>query len=141
MMTKVGSVNMCRVVNGLWQTSGGWGNIVPIDAVAAMRRYSEHGLTSFDGADIYGPAEDLMGALRAQEPNVQLCSKWCPRPGAYDLAAVGKAISKTIQRVGKVDLIAFHWWDYQMWAGGFLIGCCWFSLTQNIKSAAVRCTT
>lgn len=46
------SLDFCRVVNGMWQTSGGWGRIVQDDAVDAMLRYADAGFTTFDMADI-----------------------------------------------------------------------------------------
>ncbi|RRT32436.1 hypothetical protein B296_00059140 [Ensete ventricosum] len=55
------SLMICRVLNGMWQTSGGWGSIDRDDAVEAMLRYADAGLSTFDMADHYGPAEDLYG--------------------------------------------------------------------------------
>ncbi|CAN6438767.1 unnamed protein product [Victoria cruziana] len=55
------SLVICRILNGMWQTSGGWGRIDRDAAVDAMLRYADAGLTTFDLADIYGPAEDLYG--------------------------------------------------------------------------------
>ncbi|KAJ0976751.1 hypothetical protein J5N97_012225 [Dioscorea zingiberensis] len=46
------SLDICRVINGMWQTSGGWGSIDRDDAVDAMLRYADAGLTTFDMADI-----------------------------------------------------------------------------------------
>lgn len=45
------SLEICRVLNGMWQTSGGWGRIDRDDAVDAMLRYADAGLTTFDMAD------------------------------------------------------------------------------------------
>lgn len=45
------SLDICRVLNGMWQTSGGWGRIDRDDAVDAMLRYADAGLTTFDMAD------------------------------------------------------------------------------------------
>ncbi|KAL8151152.1 hypothetical protein V2J09_020960 [Rumex salicifolius] len=45
------SLELCRVLNGMWQTSGGWGRIDRDDAVEAMLRYSDAGLSTFDMAD------------------------------------------------------------------------------------------
>ncbi|KAK3041241.1 hypothetical protein RJ639_001524 [Escallonia herrerae] len=45
------SVEICRVLNGMWQTSGGWGRIERDDAVEAMLRYADAGLSTFDMAD------------------------------------------------------------------------------------------
>ncbi|KAG1331668.1 putative flagellar radial spoke protein 5 [Cocos nucifera] len=55
------SLTICRVLNGMWQTSGGWGRIDRDGAVEAMLRHADAGLTTFDMADHYGPAEDLYG--------------------------------------------------------------------------------
>ena len=45
------SLVICRVLNGMWQTSGGWGRIDRDDAVEAMLRYADAGLSTFDMAD------------------------------------------------------------------------------------------
>lgn len=45
------ALDICRVINGMWQTSGGWGRIDRDDAVDAMLRYSDAGLSTFDMAD------------------------------------------------------------------------------------------
>ncbi|KAL5976387.1 hypothetical protein ACLOJK_020718 [Asimina triloba] len=45
------SLDICRVLNGMWQTSGGWGRIDRDDAVDAMLRYADAGLSTFDMAD------------------------------------------------------------------------------------------
>ena len=45
------SLEICRVLNGMCQTSGGWGRIDRDDAVEAMLRYADAGLTTFDMAD------------------------------------------------------------------------------------------
>lgn len=45
-------LEICRVINGMWQTSGGWGKIEPPKAVDAMLRHVDSGFTTFDMADI-----------------------------------------------------------------------------------------
>lgn len=44
-------LEICRVINGMWQTSGGWGTIERDDAVDAMLRHLDAGLNTFDMAD------------------------------------------------------------------------------------------
>ncbi len=44
-------LQICRVVNGMWQTSGGWGKIERDQAVDAMLRHVDAGFTTFDMAD------------------------------------------------------------------------------------------
>lgn len=49
------SLDICRVVIGTWQTSGGWGRIDRDNAVEAMLQYADAGLNTFDLADICKP--------------------------------------------------------------------------------------
>jgi len=57
-------LNICRILNGMWQVSGGHGQIDPTNAVKQMFEYVDAGFTTWDLADIYGPAEDIMGEFR-----------------------------------------------------------------------------
>lgn len=44
-------LEISRVINGMWQVSGGWGKIDPTNAVDAMLKYTDAGFTTFDMAD------------------------------------------------------------------------------------------
>ena len=56
---------MCRVLTGMWQVSGLHGYEPNKEqAVAEMARYVNEGFSTFDLADIYGPAEDFVGEFR-----------------------------------------------------------------------------
>eukprot|EP01119_Soliformovum_irregulare_P008238 TRINITY_DN2136_c0_g1_i1.p1 TRINITY_DN2136_c0_g1~~TRINITY_DN2136_c0_g1_i1.p1 ORF type:complete len:292 (-),score=84.65 TRINITY_DN2136_c0_g1_i1:36-911(-) len=81
----------------------------------------DQGFTTFDGADIYGPAEDLMGEFRKRlkardgnDLNFQSFTKWVPRPGPMTRAVAEAAIRKSLNRMqtDSLDLVQFHWWDY-----------------------------
>jgi aryl-alcohol dehydrogenase-like predicted oxidoreductase len=50
---------------------------------AAMARYADAGLTTFDMADHYGSAEDVAGLFASgqERDTIQLCTKWVPKPG------------------------------------------------------------
>uniref|UniRef100_A0A1J3DVW7 Putative oxidoreductase, chloroplastic n=2 Tax=Noccaea caerulescens TaxID=107243 RepID=A0A1J3DVW7_NOCCA len=117
------SLEICRVVNGMWQTSGGWGKIDQNDAVEAMLRYADAGLSTFDMADIYGPAEDLYGIfinrVRRERPpeyleKIKGLTKWVPRPGKMTSSYVRQNIDVSLKRmdVASLDMLQFHWWDY-----------------------------
>ncbi|KAL7115976.1 hypothetical protein ACP275_04G214700 [Erythranthe tilingii] len=117
------SLDICRVVNGTWQTSGGWGRIDRDNAVDAMLRYSDAGLNTFDLADIYGPAEDLYGIfinkVRRERPpeyleNVRGLTKWVPPPVKMTSSFVRDSINVSLKRmdVPALDMLQFHWWDY-----------------------------
>ena len=116
-------MTICRVLNGMWQVSGGHGRIDSAAAVEAMFAYHEAGLSTWDLADHYGPAEDLIGAFRrqfaarhgeARRGEIQAFTKWVPPPGAMTRRVVEDAIDVSRRRMGvdRLDLLQFHWWDY-----------------------------
>ena len=83
-------LNICRLPIGMWQVSGAHGPIDPSAAVRSLFENFDIGFSTFDLADIYGPAEDIMGEFRRQlardrgyEAVVQLqgFTKWVLRPG------------------------------------------------------------
>ncbi|XP_031402798.1 flagellar radial spoke protein 5 isoform X2 [Punica granatum] len=114
---------MCCVVNGMWQISGRWGRIDREDAIDDMLRYADSGLSTFDLADIYGPAEDLYGIfinrVRKERPpeyleKVRGLTKWVPPPVKMTSDYVKEAINVSRKRmdVASLDMLQFHWWDY-----------------------------
>uniref|UniRef100_A0A453GYV7 NADP-dependent oxidoreductase domain-containing protein n=1 Tax=Aegilops tauschii subsp. strangulata TaxID=200361 RepID=A0A453GYV7_AEGTS len=117
------SLAICRVLNGMWQTSGGWGRIDRADAVDAMLAYADAGLSTFDMADHYGPAEDLYGMfinkVRRERPpemleEVRGLTKWVPPPVKMTRSFVEENINRSRKRmdVAALDMLQFHWWDY-----------------------------
>ncbi|KAF3320101.1 putative aldo-keto reductase 2 [Carex littledalei] len=117
------SLDICRVLNGMWQTSGGWGPIDRDNAVDAMLYYADAGLTTFDMADHYGPAEDLYGIfinkVRRERPpellqQVRGLTKWVPPPVKMTAEYVKDNINRSRRRmdVACLDMLQFHWWDY-----------------------------
>jgi aryl-alcohol dehydrogenase-like predicted oxidoreductase len=112
-----------RIINGMWQVSGSHGTIVPQKAIAAMISYFDAGLTTWDLADHYGPAEDFVGALRrkiladrgeAAANQIKALTKWVPRPGVMSPTTVANSVKVAMRRmqVSTIDLMQFHWWDY-----------------------------
>ncbi|KAI3799318.1 hypothetical protein L1987_34611 [Smallanthus sonchifolius] len=117
------SLEICRVLNGMWQTSGSWGRIDRDDAVEAMLKYADAGLSTFDMADHYGPAEDLYGLfinrVRRERPpelleKVKGLTKWVPPPVKMTSSYVRQNIDISRKRmdVASLDMLQFHWWDY-----------------------------
>lgn len=111
------NLEISRIVTGLWQVSGGHGPIDPEKAVSHMASLHGTGLTSFDMADHYGPAEELTGSLirhLGSETSVQASTKWCPEPAEMTPEVVRKAIDRSRERLASstIDLLQFHWWDY-----------------------------
>ncbi len=117
-------LNICRILNGMWQVSGGHGRIDPKSAIATMFQYMDAGFTTWDLADHYGPAEDLIGEFRHQIiatrgkaalSNLQAFTKWVPRPGKMTKKIVEDNINISLRRmdVESLDLMQFHWWEYR----------------------------
>lgn len=117
-------LEICRILNGMWQVSGAHGSIAPQKAISSMFSYLDGGFTTWDLADHYGPAEDFIGEFRRQLVaqrgidalnNLQAFTKWVPRPGKMTKEIVAKNIAISLRRmdVDSLDLLQFHWWDYR----------------------------
>jgi aryl-alcohol dehydrogenase-like predicted oxidoreductase len=117
-------LKICRILNGMWQVSGGHGRINPKTAIDSMFQYVDAGFTTWDLADHYGPAEDFIGEFRRQliatrgeeaVNNIQAFTKWVPRPGKMTKKLVEENIDISLRRmnVKSLDLMQFHWWEYR----------------------------
>lgn len=117
-------LRICRILNGMWQVSGGHGQIEPKAAIAEMFTYLDASFTSWELADHYGPAEDFIGSFRRQLAatrgeaaldSLQAFTKWVPQPGRMTRRVVEDNVNISRRRMGvsKLDLLQFHWWDYQ----------------------------
>ncbi len=60
------NLKICRILNGMWQVSGTHGQIDKQMAIKSMIDYHNNGFTTWDLADIYGPAESHIGEFRRQ---------------------------------------------------------------------------
>src|SRR5215472_1039526 len=116
-------LEICRILNGMWQVSGAHGHVERERGVNEMFKYHEAGFTTWDLADHYGPAEDFIGEFRSRFANrwgherlteMQAFTKWVPYPGPMTREIVQQAIDISRKRMGveSLDLIQFHWWDY-----------------------------
>ena len=117
-------LEICRLLNGMWQVSGAHGYVEPERGMREMFKYHEAGFTTWDLADHYGPAEDFIGEFRSRFATrfgherlaeMQAFTKWVPYPGPMTRQAVEGAVNISRKRmgVGMLDLLQFHWWDYQ----------------------------
>lgn len=115
--------SISRVIKGGWQLAGGHGPIDEGAALADMARFVDAGITTFDCADIYTGVEELIGRfLRSRgsaDTPVQVHTKLVhdrshlPTLTAPDTA---RAIERSLARLGveRLDLVQFHWWDYDV---------------------------
>ena len=110
-------LEICRILNGMWQVAGGHGQIDSESAVSDMEKYHESGFTTWDLADIYGPAESLIGEFRrkiGKKEKFQALTKFVPNPGPMSNSIVTHYIEQSLKKMDTdcIDLLQFHWWDY-----------------------------
>ena len=110
-------LEICRILNGMWQVAGAHGQIDSESAISDMRKYHEAGFTTWDLADIYGPAESLIGEFRrkvGKEEKFQALTKFVPNPGPMSNSIVTHYIEQSLKKMDTdcIDLLQFHWWDY-----------------------------
>ncbi|PNW72043.1 hypothetical protein CHLRE_16g684750v5 [Chlamydomonas reinhardtii] len=124
-------LNISRVVKGCWQLSGGHKGSRETDrtsglaAVEDFGKFVAAGVTTFDAADHYGPAEALIGRYLASNPDqrppkTQVLTKYCVF-GQMDMATINKgavvqAVNQSRKRLGvdSVDLMQYYWADYDV---------------------------
>ncbi|KAH7131109.1 NADP-dependent oxidoreductase domain-containing protein [Dactylonectria macrodidyma] len=112
-----GSLEISRMVNGLWQLAGGHDKDVNIAAAAnVMNEMALRGLDTFDMADHYGDAELVVGHHNATSTAKTVAfTKWCPQEnGVKTFENAEAAINLALKRMGqtKIDLLQYHAWDY-----------------------------
>ena len=118
-ITLADDLSICRILNGMWQVSGGHGQINPESAILDMLEYHKDGFTTWDLADIYGPAESYIGEFRKrlltkELSKSQALTKFVPNPGPMTKSIVEYHIDQSLHKMNtdSLDLVQFHWWDY-----------------------------
>ncbi|MDB5658891.1 MAG: aldo/keto reductase [Cypionkella sp.] len=117
-----------RVIRGGWQLAGGHGPVDAAQQVDDMIAFADAGITSFDCADIYTGVEELIGAFRTAYGNqrgaealgrIKVHTKLVPDLAALavvDRASIQRSVETSLQRLrmDRLDLVQFHWWDYEV---------------------------
>jgi aryl-alcohol dehydrogenase-like predicted oxidoreductase len=118
--------SISRIIRGGWQMAGGHGQVDVQTAIDDMVAFADAGITTFDCADIYTGVEEMIGGFREHYRNIRgeealrairVHTKCVPdldllpRIRKADLEAV---IDQSLRRLrmGRLDLVQFHWWDY-----------------------------
>ena len=120
--------SISRVIRGGWQLAGGHGPVDRDQTIQDMVAFADAGITTFDCADIYTGVEDLIGGFRTEYANlrgaealakVRVHTKLVP--DLAQLADVDRAYVRGIVetslarlRMERLDLVQFHWWDYDV---------------------------
>jgi len=111
-----------RVIKGGWQLAGDHGPVDTETAPHDMAAFVAAGITTFDCADIYTGVESMIGDFRVRYPDlardVRVHTKFVPDLLALDNVNadyVEHTIRRSLQRLRteKLDLVQFHWWDYE----------------------------
>jgi aryl-alcohol dehydrogenase-like predicted oxidoreductase len=117
-----------RVIKGGWQLAGGHGAVDRQAGVEDMIAFADAGITTFDCADIYTGVEAMIGDFRAEYERVRgaealskikVHTKFVPDLGSLASLSrgdVAKAIETSLGRLKqeRLDLVQFHWWDYEI---------------------------
>ncbi len=116
--------SIAKIINGCWQLTPDHGG-GPESRKTALHRFAElvdHGFTTFDCADIYTGTEKLLGEFRrsrSDPDSIQIHTKLVPnKDGLAELTdnTIATAIDESLKklRVETLDLVQFHWWDYDV---------------------------
>jgi len=106
---------ICKILNGMWQVAGVHGQIVRDSAINEMIQYHNAGFTTWDLADIYGPAESFIGEFRKRVgDSFEALTKFVPNPGPMSKSIVTHYIEQSMKKMNTdcLDMVQFHWWDY-----------------------------
>ncbi|MEQ8306138.1 MAG: aldo/keto reductase [Hoeflea sp.] len=117
-----------RVIKGGWQLAGGHGAVDRDAGIEDMIAFADAGITTFDCADIYTGVEAMIGDFRAEYERVRgaealsgikVHTKFVPDLGSLATLTredVAKAIETSLGRLKmeRLDLVQFHWWDYEI---------------------------
>ncbi len=109
------NLEICRILNGMWQVAGSHGQIDSELAISDMISYHKFGFTTWDLADIYGPAESLIGEFSKKiDTPFKAFTKFVPNSGPMSNSIVTHYIDQSLKKMNTdcIDLLQFHWWDY-----------------------------
>ena len=135
--------DISRIICGGWQLAGGHGPINRAVAVADLDAFSEAGISTFDCADIYTGVEELIGAFRAEYSRrhgaealgrIKVHTKCVPdlaRLHDVDRTYIRAVVDTSLKRLRaeRLDLVQFHWWDYDV--PGYIEAAGWLSEMQR----------
>ena len=111
-------LKISRIITGLWQMADieREEDIDPKAYAEKIIPYVEAGLNTFDMADHYGSSELIVGEYNINNSisDVQLLTKWVPKPGKVDKQSVSDAVQLALDRMKQtsIDLMQYHAWHY-----------------------------
>jgi len=109
---------------------GDW-TLGPDEARPIFEAAIDRGLFTFDCADIYLGVEEIIGRFRrglSDPDSIQVHTKFAPdRDTLSQLSErdIDRVIDRSLQRLGveQLDLLQFHWWNYETPGLEKMLGC------------------
>ena len=117
-----------QIIKGGWQLAGGHGSFDRRQAIKDMLTFVDHGITTFDCADIYTGVELMIGEAISElrqrdgfdvDQDIQVHTKLVP--DLNSLATISHAeiesiIDRSLQRLNleRLHLVQFYWWDLSL---------------------------
>ena len=115
-----------RVIRGGWQLAGGHGAVSRDQVTDDLQAFYDAGMTTFDCADIYTGVEEMIGEFRGALlqsrgaealARLRVHTKFVPDLDILPritIADVRRIIDRSLTRLrtDRLDLVQFHWWDY-----------------------------
>jgi aryl-alcohol dehydrogenase-like predicted oxidoreductase len=115
-----------KIIKGNWQLSDDHSKADISNGSKDMLKYAEAGFTTFDLADIYTGVEEIAGLflknLKFANPelhsSIHIHTKYVPNRALLPIIKLEdtiKIIDRSLQRLGvdSLDMVQFHWWDYE----------------------------
>ena len=119
-----------KIINGCWQLSAEhclMGTLDYDDAIRAFHMLVERGYTTFDCADIYTGAEEVLGRFvnelkstgNYHEEDIQIHTKFVPDKDVLpviNMEYTEGIVDRSLKRMHReaLDLVQFHWWDFDV---------------------------
>lgn len=112
--------DISRIIKGHWQIAAGHlksGSVPERDMITAMHDFAAAGINTFDVADIYTGAEEIIGRfLKQTDLPVRIHTKYVPDRNLLESLSfqdTEAVIDRSLIRLGveRLDLVQFHWWD------------------------------
>ncbi|OKL59899.1 hypothetical protein UA08_04537 [Talaromyces atroroseus] len=112
-----GSLEISRMINGLWQLAGGHDKHTDMAMAVNVMDNMQRGLDTFDMADHYGDAELVVGKHKEAKPasSKVTFTKWCPPENGiktFENAEAAVDLARRRMNQDKIDLLQYHAWDF-----------------------------
>ena len=120
--------SVSQIIKGGWQLAGGHGNFDRRQAINDMLSFVDHGITTFDCADIYTGVEEMIGEAITElgkrhdfdpDRNIQVHTKLVPDLNSLKNIThqqLENIIDRSLKRLNleRLHLVQFYWWDLSL---------------------------